>query len=88
MVATNDGLWVGSDTDRIKHFEYHGRIAFFPLAGGTPVPQPDPAALPVDAYTVGGTSAGSTTRTAATSRARVPSAVRASLRSTPPTGCR
>ena len=57
MVATPEGLWVGSDTDRIGHFEYHGRIAFFPLAGGTPVPQPDPAALPVDAYTVGAVSA-------------------------------
>ena len=55
MVSTDDGLWVGSDTDRIGHFEYHGRIAFFPLVGGNAVPQPDPAPLPVDVYTVDGT---------------------------------
>lgn len=52
LVATADGLWVGSDTDRIGHFEYHGRIAFFPLAGGTAVPRPKPPTLPVDAYAV------------------------------------
>ena len=31
--ATDQGLWVGSDTDTIGN-EYHPRIAFFPLAGG------------------------------------------------------
>ncbi len=48
MVATPDGLWVGSDTDRIGSYEYHGRIAFFPLAGGTEVLQPVTPQLPVD----------------------------------------
>ena len=32
LLATPTGLWVGSDTDRIGNFEYHGKIAFFPLS--------------------------------------------------------
>lgn len=50
LVATPSGLWVGSDTDRIGNGEYHARIAFFPLAGGTVVPQPATLALPVDVH--------------------------------------
>jgi hypothetical protein len=38
LVAAAQGLWIGSDTDRIGRHEYHGRIAFMPLAGGTTVP--------------------------------------------------
>lgn len=47
LLATTTGLWVGNDTDLIGS-EYHARIAFFPLAGGTPVPQPATLQLPVD----------------------------------------
>ncbi len=53
FLATPDGLWVGSDTDRIGAFEYHARIAFFPIAGGTAVPQPAPPAFPVDVHLLG-----------------------------------
>ncbi|HYI61797.1 MAG TPA: PKD domain-containing protein [Acidimicrobiales bacterium] len=66
MVATPDGLYVASDTDRIGRWYYHGRIAFFPLAGGLPVPQPERAGLPVqlDQYAPagGGNPARITTR--------------------------
>jgi hypothetical protein len=37
LLATNDGLWVGSDTEWIGG-EYHPRLALFPLIGGTAVP--------------------------------------------------
>ena len=53
FLATEDGLWVGSDTDRIAGGLYRARIAFFPLAGGTTVPQPTPVALPADVNMLG-----------------------------------
>lgn len=62
MVATTTGLYVGSDTDRIANFQYRGRIAFFPLAGGTVVPQPGTPALPVDVTLVGGRSTSAAAR--------------------------
>src|SRR5690606_17453261 len=52
LVATDEGLWVASDTDRIADWRYHGRIAFFPLDGGTEVPDPPSGALPADIYRV------------------------------------
>ena len=51
LVATNDGLWVGSDTDHTA-FETHRKIAFFPLAGGKTPPPTDPYTLPGDLYNV------------------------------------
>jgi hypothetical protein len=53
LLATDDGLWVTSDTDRIGNWEFHGRVAKFPLAGGTPNPPTAPAVLPNDLHAVG-----------------------------------
>lgn len=58
MLATSTGLWVGSDTDRIGHFEHHAKIAYFPLAGGETIPAPVVGSLPAKVYR-GGSSTGS-----------------------------
>ncbi|HEY6739139.1 MAG TPA: PKD domain-containing protein, partial [Actinopolymorphaceae bacterium] len=50
LLATEDGLWVASDTDRIGDWLYRGRIAFFPLEGGTEVPEPYTGELPGEIY--------------------------------------
>lgn len=51
LVATPEGLWVGNDSDQIGG-EYHARLAFFPLAGGTSVPVAQPATLPGGLYSL------------------------------------
>ena len=53
LVATAQGLWIGSDTDRIGRFEYHGRIAFMPVAGGASVPESRVGTLPGELYRLG-----------------------------------
>ncbi|GAB3428847.1 hypothetical protein GCM10027569_73000 [Flindersiella endophytica] len=50
LLATSKGLWVGSDTDRIGNSEYHARIAFMPLSGGSSVPQLAVGTLPGDVH--------------------------------------
>ncbi|WP_262848541.1 PKD domain-containing protein [Mumia quercus] len=50
FLVNDQGLWVGSDTDRIGAYEYHGRIALMPLAGGTPVDKVTTPQLPNDLY--------------------------------------
>ncbi|WP_336921902.1 PKD domain-containing protein [Aquipuribacter sp. SD81] len=59
LLSTSTGLYAGSDTDRIANFLYRGRIAFFPLQGGSVVPQPTPPSLPVDVTLVGSQAAAS-----------------------------
>ncbi|MEV0460534.1 malectin domain-containing carbohydrate-binding protein [Catellatospora methionotrophica] len=51
LYATEDGLYVGSDTDYIGNYEYmRGKIAFFPLAGGATPPAGVVGDLPTDVF--------------------------------------
>ncbi len=76
--TTSRGLYVGSDTDRIGGSEYHGRLALFPAAGGTQMPDDFTGKLPSDVYSLGANSTDTVTRraftgTSVTSSAGVPS---------------
>jgi hypothetical protein len=51
LVPTSAGLWVGSDTEALGG-EVHRRLGFFPLAGGTTVPNVQPRGLPGNLYAV------------------------------------
>jgi hypothetical protein len=61
IASTPDGLWVGSDTDKIGGWtapgcegcEFHQKLAFFPLAGGSALSQPQPVGLPAELMSVG-----------------------------------
>ncbi|HEV8167679.1 MAG TPA: PKD domain containing protein, partial [Actinomycetota bacterium] len=53
LVSTPEGLWIGSDTDRIGRYEYHGKLAFMPVAGGSAVPEPRVGAVPGELYRLG-----------------------------------
>ena len=57
MYATDQGLWVGSDTIRFAK-ERRMRIAFLPLAGGTTIASVAPTSLPNTVFMAGGTSGG------------------------------
>ncbi|WP_187437953.1 PKD domain-containing protein [Actinomadura decatromicini] len=54
MLATDEGLWVGSDTDNIGG-EYHQKLALLPITGGKAVPNLVPGKLPGNVYYAGGT---------------------------------
>ena len=55
LVSTPEGLWIGSDTDRIGRYGYHGKLAFIPVASGSAVPEPRVGAVPGDLYRLGTT---------------------------------
>ena len=52
LLATPTGLWMGSDTDYTSS-QYHAKVAFFPLAGGTVVPGTLTGVLPGTVYMAG-----------------------------------
>jgi hypothetical protein len=52
LVTTPQGLWVGSDTDQLGG-AYHGKLAFLPLAGGSPAPTTTAGTLPAAVYSIG-----------------------------------
>jgi PKD repeat protein len=58
LLATTSGLWMGSDTDYIGPRTYfRGKVAFFPLAGGSDIPQLVTPHLPGGIY-LGGQGGG------------------------------
>lgn len=75
LLATEQGLYVGSDTSYVGDGQYRReRLAFFPLAGGSaPVTQPDPV-LPRTVYRFSGTTMTSQqfTGTSATAPVTIP----------------
>jgi PKD repeat protein len=52
MLATPQGLWIGSDTDRIGNWEYHARIALMPLEGGDELKPMINTTLPAELFSV------------------------------------
>ncbi len=53
LVTTSRGLYMGSDTDRTGNNEYHAKLALFPAAGGTRLPDDFTGALPGTVYSLG-----------------------------------
>ena len=58
FLYTSQGLWVGSNTDRIGNFEYHGRIALMPIDGSDVLAEQTPG-LPNDIYSAGASGSAS-----------------------------
>lgn len=59
LLATSNGLWVGSDTGWIGNRDYlRPRIAFFPAAGGRALPAEHLGSLPGSVYQLGPTASG------------------------------
>jgi PKD repeat protein len=55
LLATSNGLYVGSDTDYIGNHQFlRKKVAFFPLAGGETLPANTTPTLPGKVYTAGG----------------------------------
>jgi PKD repeat protein len=54
LLVTANGLYVGSDTGYIGNRQYaRGKLALFPLAGGTPVADQTTGVLPANVYLAG-----------------------------------
>ena len=64
LLATPNGLYVGSDTEWIgDHLYFHPRLAFFPLAGGGTPPDETTGALPANVFLGGRATATATATT-------------------------
>lgn len=61
MLSTSQGLWIVSDTERVGAYEYHARVAMFPIAG-LAVPSYSTAPFPNDVYSAGRVGAASDPR--------------------------
>ncbi|HEY8482299.1 MAG TPA: PKD domain-containing protein [Spirillospora sp.] len=57
MLATGEGLYIGSDTDNVGG-EWHPKLALFPLEGGKVIPPSHTGGLPGDVYYAGGIGSG------------------------------
>jgi PKD repeat protein len=55
-LSTDEGLWIGSDTDRISNFQFRGRLAHFRLDGGTSMPPDFTGSLPGTVVSLGRSS--------------------------------
>lgn len=54
LLATADGLWMGSDTSWVGNRKYQrGRVAFFPVAGGAATAATTTGSLPGTVYSLG-----------------------------------
>ena len=53
LVATDAGLWIGSDTERIAGFQYRGRLAFMPTDSSTTMPNEFTGTLPGQVVSLG-----------------------------------
>jgi hypothetical protein len=54
LLLTDTGLYVGSDTDHIGNRQYlRPRLAWFPLPGGSALPNEDTGSLPTNVYAAG-----------------------------------
>lgn len=62
MLATSEGLWIGSNNDYIGNYLYkRPKIAFFPFAGGASIASSSTPGLPGSVYLAGGSAASGTT---------------------------
>jgi PKD repeat protein len=61
MLATDDGVWLGSDTDYIGNHKYkRQKLAFFPYAGGYQIASTKTANLPGTVFLAGSKAVGTT----------------------------
>lgn len=63
MLATDQGLWIGSDTDRIAGNQYRGRLAFLSLDPATTMPAEFTGQLPATVVSLGLNQTSNSTRT-------------------------